>query len=398
MNFIENYFRKIRPDYEEGGKHYKWATLFHTIFTFFFTPDIVTKKGSHIRDAIDLKRTMTVVIIALIPATLYGMWNVGYQHFLAIGQTATLWENFWFGFLQTLPIILVSYIVGLGVEFLFTLKSHQGLQEGFLVTGLLIPLIMPINVPLWMVAVATAFAVIFGKEVFGGTGMNIVNVAILARAFLFFAYPTEMSGNKVWIDLAGQTPVDGFTGATALGLAVEGGGDAVNAAGMTMMHAFWGNIPGSIGETSAIAILIGALILIITGIGSWKIMFSALVGGAAMGMILNWTGANYFPDNAYLQLNWVHHLVLGGFLFGIVFMATDPVTATQTETGKWIYGFLIGFLAILIRTVNPAYPEGVMMAILFMNVMAPLIDHYVVEANVKRRMKRLKAVTAAVKN
>jgi Na+-transporting NADH:ubiquinone oxidoreductase subunit B len=394
LKFIENFFQKSREDFEEGGKLYKWRTFYETFFTFMFTPDITTKKGSHIRDSIDLKRTMFVVVIALIPATLFGMWNLGYQHYIAIGQESGLWENFWFGLLQSLPMILVSYIVGLGIEFLFALKHHEGLQEGFLVSGLLIPLIMPVNTPLWMVAVATAFAVVIGKEVFGGTGMNIVNIAITARAFLFFAYPTQMSGNKVWIDLAGEAPVDGFTGATALGLAVQGGTEAVNNAGMTLMSSFWGTIPGSIGETSVAAILIGALLLVYTGIASWKIIVSGIVGGAVMGMIFNWAGPQFFPDNLYLQLDWLHHLVLGGFMFGIVFMATDPVTAAQTEKGKWIYGFFIGFLAILIRTVNPAYPEGMMMAILFMNIMAPLIDHYVVQGNIKKRVKRLKLAKA----
>lgn len=396
MKFIEDFFQRIRPDFEEGGKQYKWATFYHTFFTFMFTPDMVTKKGSHIRDSIDLKRTMMVVVIALIPATLFGMWNLGYQHFLAMGETAGFWENLWFGFLQSFPMIVVSYVVGLGIEFIFALKHHEGLQEGFLVSGLLIPLIMPVNTPLWMVAVATAFAVIVGKEVFGGTGMNIVNIAITARAFLFFAYPTQMSGNKVWIDLAGETPADGYTGETALAIAINGGTEAVNAAGMTLMNGFYGFVPGSIGETSALAILIGAFILIYTGVGSWKIILSSIAGGAVMGIVLNWMGASYFPDNLYLQLPWFHHLVLGGFLFGAVFMATDPVTAAQTEKGKWIYGFLVGFLAILIRTVNPAYPEGMMMAILFMNIMAPLIDHYIVEANVKKRIKRLKTAQVAL--
>ena len=396
MKFIENFFQKYRNDFEEGGKSYKWRTFYETFFTFAFTPDITTTKGSHIRDSIDLKRTMFFVVIALIPATLFGMWNLGYQHHLAIDgvDDLNIWANFWFGFIQSMPMILVAYIVGLGIEFLFAMKHHHGIHEGFLVSGLLIPLIMPINTPLWMVAVATAFAVIIGKEVFGGTGMNIVNVAITARAFLFFAYPTMMSGNKVWIDLTGETPVDGFTGETALGLAVQGGAEAVNAAGMTLMSSFWGNIPGSIGETSTIAILIGAIILIYTGIASWKIMLSGILGGALMGMIFNWLGPQYFPDNLYLQLDWLHHLVLGGFMFGIVFMATDPVTASQTEKGKWIYGFFIGLLAILIRTVNPAYPEGMMMAILFMNIMAPLIDHYVIQGNIKKRMKRLKPIKA----
>ena len=394
MKFIENFFQKYRKDFEKGGKNYKWRTFYETFFTFAFTPDITTLKGSHIRDSIDLKRTMFIVVLALIPATLFGMWNLGYQHSLAVGETTGLFENFWFGLLQSLPMILVSYIVGLGIEFIFSMKHHEGIHEGFLVSGLLIPLIMPVNTPLWMVAVATAFAVIIGKEVFGGTGMNIVNVAITARAFLFFAYPTMMSGNKVWIDLAGKAPVDGFTGETALGIAVQGGADAANNAGMTLMSSFWGNIPGSIGETSTVAILIGAIILIGTGIGSWKIMVSGLLGGAVMGWIFNTLGPMYFPDNLYLQLDWMHHLVLGGFMFGLVFMATDPVTASQTEKGKYIYGFFIGLLAILIRTVNPAYPEGMMMAILFMNIMAPLIDHYVIQSNIKKRMKRLKVAQA----
>ena len=287
MKFLENFFQKHRQDFEEGGKNYKWRTFYETFFTFAFTPDTTTQKGSHIRDSIDLKRTMFFVVIALIPATLFGMWNLGFQHYIAIGQESGLWENFWFGLLQSLPMILVSYGVGLGIEFIFALKHHEGLQEGFLVSGLLIPLIMPVNTPLWMVAVATAFAVVIGKEVFGGTGMNIVNVAITARAFLFFAYPTEMSGNKVWIDLAGEAPVDGFTGATALGIAVEGGSEAINNAGMTLMNSFWGVIPGSIGETSTAAILIGALILIYTGIASWKIIISGIAGGALMGMLFN---------------------------------------------------------------------------------------------------------------
>jgi Na+-transporting NADH:ubiquinone oxidoreductase subunit B len=230
LKYIENFFQRIRPDFEEGGKYYTWSTFFETFFTFLFTPDVVTKKGSHIRDSIDLKRTMFVVVIALIPATLYGMWNLGYQHYLAIGETATFWENFWFGFVESFPMIVVSYVVGLGLEFVFAFRHHHGLQEGFLVSGLLIPLCMPVNVPLWMVAVATAFAVIIGKEVFGGTGMNIVNIAITARAFLFFAYPTEMSGNKVWIDLAGDTAADGYTGETALAIAIQGGEAAVNTA------------------------------------------------------------------------------------------------------------------------------------------------------------------------
>jgi Na+-transporting NADH:ubiquinone oxidoreductase subunit B len=299
---------------------------------------------------------------------------------------------------KILPLIVVSYGVGLGVEFVFCIIKGHAINEGFLVSGMLIPLIMPVDMPLWMVAVATAFAVVFVKEVFGGTGMNILNVALTARAFLFFAYPTEMSGNKVWISTTGiDKTVDGYTGETLLSQAIEKGaafsdvtGQAYASVGESFMASFLGFIPGSIGETSTLAILIGAAILILTGIASWRIIVTGILGGAAMGLIFNFIGPQVSPDNLYLQVPWWHQLVMGGFMFGVVFMATDPVTASQTQTGKYIYGFLIGLLAILIRVVNPAYPEGIMMAILFMNVMAPTIDHYVVQANVSRRLKRLK--------
>ncbi len=337
-----------------------------------------------------MKRTMIMVVLAMVPALLFGIWNTGYQHFLALQQEAGFWEMVGYGALKVLPLVIVSYGVGLGVEFLFAIiKKHQ-VNEGFLVSGMLIPLCLPVEIPLWMVAVATIFAVVIGKEIFGGTGMNILNVALTARAFLFFAYPTWMSGDKVWIGggtgEANPFP-DGSTGATLLAQATERSSGFVDASGTpygdTFMDAFMGFIPGSIGETSTLAILIGAAILLITGIGSWKIMLSGVLGGYVMGLLFNLWGANEF-----MMLPAHEHLVFGGFAFGIVFMATDPVTASQTGTGKYIYGFLIGFLAIMIRVFNPAYPEGVMLAILFMNVMAPLIDHYVIQSNIKKRQKR----------
>ena len=385
MKLFKNLFDNLRPPFEKGGKFEKLWPLLDGFETFMFVPGHSTKSGSHIRDGIDLKRTMVTVIIALVPCLLFGMYNVGLQHFLAVGQDAELMEMFIYGALKVLPIVIVSYGVGLGVEFIFCIKNGHSIQEGFLVSGMLIPLIMPVEVPLWMVAVATIFAVVFGKEVFGGTGMNILNPALTARAFLFFAYPTKMSGNSVWVATDGMKTVDGFTGATALGNAVEQGVAGIP----SYMDAIIGIIPGSIGETSVIACLIGAVILIASGIGSWRIMLSMLVGGYVMGMIFNGM-AGSFADNPYLLVPAHHQLMLGGFFFGMVFMATDPVSAAQTNTGKWIYGFFAGLLGILIRVVNPAYPEGIMMAILFMNVMAPLIDHYVVEANINRRLKRAK--------
>jgi Na+-transporting NADH:ubiquinone oxidoreductase subunit B len=383
----------VKPTFAKGGKLEKFHWVFDGLETFLFTPGHSTTAGAHIRDGIDLKRTMSLVITAMIPCLLFGMWNVGHQHFLAIGEFTALGEGFWdkvlFGAIKVLPIVVVSYGVGLGIEFLFcSIKGHP-IQEGFLVSGMLIPLVMPVDVPLWMVAIGTAFAVVIGKEVFGGTGMNILNVALTARAFLFFAYPTMLSGDKVWVSTDGQTVVDGFSGATSMGHAASG-----NMAGVVpMMDSFWGFEAGSIGETSVFACLIGAAILLITGVGSWRIMLSVFLGGLFMAGIFNWVGP--MVNNAYMQVPMLHQLMLGSFFFGLVFMATDPVTATQTNTGKWIYGFLIGVLAILIRVVNPAYPEGMMLAILFMNVMAPLIDHYVVQANINRRLKRTAVLQTA---
>ncbi|MEX0982399.1 MAG: NADH:ubiquinone reductase (Na(+)-transporting) subunit B [Bacteroidales bacterium] len=389
MNALRRHIDKIKPNFEKGGKFHFLKSTFEGFETFLFVPNTVTTTGSHIRDAFDMKRGMIMVVTAMIPALLFGMWNTGYQHFHAAGVETGLWENFWFGFLRVFPIIVVSYVTGLGIEFIFAqIRGHE-INEGFLVSGMLIPLVMPVDVPLWMVAVATAFAVIIGKEVFGGTGMNILNPALTARAFLFFAYPTKMSGDQIWIaGLArGMETVDGFSGATPLGQAAQGNDVLVNGLGepFTAWDKFLGTIPGSIGETSTLAILIGALFLIYVGVGSWKIIFSVFAGGAVMGLILNSFGAN-----ALMEIPFWEHLILGGFAFGAVFMATDPVSATQTERGKWIYGFLIGVLAILIRVLNPAYPEGVMLAILLMNVFAPLIDHYVLEANIRRRLNRAK--------
>ena len=386
MKFLRKTIDKIKPSFEDGGKFAMFHSFFDAIETFLYVPNTVTKpRGTHIRDTMDMKRTMIIVMIALIPSLLFGMWNTGHWHFLAFGEDATLWQEFWFGFLKLLPIIVVSYVVGLGIEIIFAQIRKHEVNEGYFVSGFLIPLIVPIDTPLWMLAIAIAFAVILGKEVFGGTGMNILNPALTVRAFLFFAYPGWMSGDSVWISgmmKNADSVVDGFSGATPLAEAAAG-----NVSNLpSVFDMFLGIIPGSIGETSVLAILIGAIILIWTGIGSWKIMTSMIAGGLLMGLILN-----LFAVNPYMALPAWEHLLLGGFAFGVVFMATDPVTATQTEKGKWIYGFLTGVLAILIRVLNPAYPEGVMLAILFMNVFAPLIDHYVVEANVKRRMNRLKA-------
>jgi Na+-transporting NADH:ubiquinone oxidoreductase subunit B len=377
MKAIRNYIDKIKPQFQKGGKFEKFESTFEAFETFLFVPDKVTFKGSHIRDAMDMKRMMIVVVVALIPALLFGMWNVGYQHFLSLGESTTLWESFWFGFLKVLPIIVVSYVVGLGIEFMFAqIRGHE-VNEGYLVTGMLIPLIVPPDIPLWMLAIAIVFAVIIGKEVFGGTGMNILNPALTARAFLFFAYPQDMSGDKVWI----ADKADAYSGATPLGNALTGHFDQLP----SFNDMFYGFIPGSVGETSTLAILIGAVILLITGIASWRVMFSVFAGGLLMGLIFNWAGAN-----EYMNLPPYYHLVMGGFAFGAVFMATDPVTAAQTNKGKYIYGILIGMIAVLIRVVNPAYPEGMMLAILLMNVFAPLIDHYIIESNIKRRLKRIK--------
>ena len=385
MKALKNYLDKIRPNFQKGGKYQYLQSTFDAFDTFLFVPGHVTKKGSHIRDGIDLKRTMFMVVIAVMPAMLFGMWNVGYQHFLNIGETATFMETFFYGLIKVLPLVIVSYVSGLGIEFIFAQMRGHEVNEGFLVSGILIPLIVPVSTPLWMVAVATIFAVIIGKEVFGGTGMNIVNPALLARAFLFFAYPSNMSGDKVWI----AEQVDGTTGATPLGHLLTATEKADLNAIPSVMESFIGTIPGSVGETSTLAILIGAVILLFTGIASWRVMLSVFAGGYAMGLIFNAVDAN-----VYMSLPAHMHLVIGGFAFGAVFMATDPVTAAQTNTGKYIYGLLIGIMAVLIRVVNPAYPEGMMLAILLMNIFAPLIDYYVVGANIKRRMKRLSKVAA----
>lgn len=401
MKFLEKILHNIKPHFEEGGKLEKFYPVYDGFETFLFVPAHTTpKRGAQIRDGIDLKRTMIMVVLALVPCLLFGIWNTGHQHYLFNGLvdanapwSAMFWDKVVYGLIKVLPIVVVSYVVGLGVEFTFCIiKKHQ-INEGFLVSGMLIPLVLPVDIPLWMVAVATIFAVVIGKEVFGGTGMNILNVALTARAFLFFAYPTMMSGNKVWVgDIA-----DGVSGETQLGMwaqtiKMKDNPEEVQKildGTYDQMDLLIGNIPGSIGETSAIACMLGALLLIVTGIGSFRIMFSALLGGLTMGYIFNAIGLNPF-----MEISPVDQILAGGFMFGIIFMATDPVTAAQTPTGKIIYGFLIGLLAIMIRVFNPAYPEGVMLAILFMNVMAPLIDHYVIQANINKRLKRAKVSAA----
>jgi len=397
MKFLRNQLDKVKHSFEKGGKLEKYYYAYEALDTFMFAPNTTNDvKGSQIRDAVDLKRLMMTVIIAMVPCLLFGIYNVGHQHFLAIGQTgATLGEKIGIGLWQVLPIVVVSYGVGLGIEFVFSIIRKHPVNEGFLVTGMLIPLVMPPDVPLWQVGVATAFAVIIGKEAFGGTGMNVVNVALTARAFLYFAYPTDISGS-VWTYLGDAQAVAGYSGATPLSIA----GDAVstgenvvtslntfgagwNEGVFTLQNLFLGLRPGSIGETSTLMCLIGALILIVTGTGSWKIIVSVFGGAYAMGLLLNLLGSN-----AYTQMPAHYHLIIGGLAFGAVFMATDPVTAAQTETGKWVYGLLIGMFTVLIRVFNPAYPEGIMLAILFMNIFAPLIDYFVVSANKKRRLQR----------
>lgn len=388
MKALRNYLDKIKPNFEEGGKLHAFRSVFDGFETFLFVPNTTSKTGTHIHDSIDSKRIMSIVVISLIPALLFGMYNVGYQHFHATGVTGSFIEMFIYGFLAVLPKIIVSYVVGLGIEFVVAQWKKEEIQEGFLVSGILIPMIVPVECPLWILAVATAFSVIFAKEVFGGTGMNVFNVALVTRAFLFFAYPTKMSGESVWVsqgsifNFGGENFVDGFSGATALGHAAT----SVDPMGYPPFS--WdmvtGLIPGSIGETSVIAILIGAVILLWTGIASWRTMFSVFAGGIFMGWIFNAFG----PDTAMAHMPWYEHLVLGGFCFGAVFMATDPVTAARTETGKYIYGFLIGAMAIIIRVLNPGYPEGMMLAILLMNIFAPLIDYCVVQSNISLRTKR----------
>lgn len=372
--------------FERGGKFGFLHSSIDAFDTFLRVPGTVTSKGSHVRDAVDLKRIMIIVVVALIPAALFGMWNVGYQHGLATGQSFGLFQNFWYGFLKVLPLYLVAYIVGLGIEFASAQIRNEEVNEGYLVSGMLIPLIVPVDVPLWTLAIAVAFAVLFGKEVFGGTGMNFLNPALLCRAFLFFAYPSKMSGSSVWVSLkGGESLIDGATGATPLAFATDGL-EAMNNAGvqygMSAWDMFAGLVPGSVGETSVIAILIGAVILLWTGVASWKIMVSSVAGALFVGWLGNFFGATDVP--AY------YHLLMGGFAFGTVFMATDPVTSAQTECGKWIYGFLIGALCVTVRLFNPGYAEGMMLAILLMNTFAPLIDHYVTDAAISRRAKKVK--------
>jgi Na+-transporting NADH:ubiquinone oxidoreductase subunit B len=392
MKGLRQRIEKIKPAFEKGGKFEKLHSFFDAIETFLFVPNKVTKSGAHIRDSMDMKRTMFTVVIALIPALLFGMWNVGNWHFLATGEAAskTFWEIYSYGFLKVLPIIIVSYITGLTIEIIFAQIRNHDVPEGFFVTGLLIPLVLPPDIPLWMVAVATAFAVVIGVEVFGGAGMNLLNPALTARAFLFFAYPSEMSGDLVWVSglKAGEGIIDGFTSATPLANMTQGNAELLPQA----RDLFFGFIPGSVGETSKIAILMGAAILLYTGIGSWRIMLSGVAGVLTMGYLLNILSpvASSAQVGEYMALEPFKHLLIGGFAFGIVFMATDPVSAAQTNKGKWIYGFFIGLLIVVIRVFNPAYPEGTMLAILLMNVLAPLIDYYVVEANINRRLKRMR--------
>ena len=388
MNGLRNFVDKIKPTFEKGGKLGFLHSTFDAFETFLFVPNTVTRRGAHVRDCVDLKRVMIMVVLALVPAMLFGIWNTGYQHSLAFGLDWGFWNIVLYGLVKVLPLYIVSYLVGLGIEFVSAQIQGHEVNEGYLVSGMLIPLIVPVDVPLWMLAIAVAFAVIIGKEVFGGTGMNIWNPALLTRAFLFFSYPSVMSGDTVWTGgvtrfmnegvayQAGNGLVDGFSGATPLANATF---ENLSPKFMDMVI---GTIPGSVGETSVIAILLGAFLLIWTGVASWKIMVSSVIGGLAIGYLGYAVGATDLPG--YYQL------VMGGFLFGTVFMATDPVTSAQTECGKWIYGFLVGALAVTVRIWNPGYPEGMMLAILLMNTFAPLIDHYVIEGQIKRRAKKVK--------
>ncbi len=386
MSALRKFLDKIKPSFQEGGKLHAFRSVFDGFETFMFVPNETSKtKGAHIHDAIDSKRIMSFVVIALMPALLFGMWNVGHWHYVAIGEAdPTFWACFWYGFLAVLPKIVVSYLVGLGIEFTVAQWKGEEIHEGFLVSGMIIPMIVPINCPLWIIAVATAFAVIFAKEVFGGTGMNIFNVALVTRAFLFFSYPSTMSGDKVWVNqnymdcISGVSGnVDSFTQATPLGQLAAG--DKVD---FSFMDTVTGIMPGSIGETSVIAIALGAILLLWTGVASWKTMLSVFAGGAIMAFLL------HYDNQDALNFPWYEHLTVGGFCFGAVFMATDPVTSARTECGKWIYGFLIGVMAVIIRVLNPGYPEGMMLAILLMNLFAPLIDYCVVQRNINKRAKR----------
>ncbi|OUW75628.1 MAG: NADH:ubiquinone reductase (Na(+)-transporting) subunit B [Flavobacteriaceae bacterium TMED208] len=376
MNFIRKSLDNLKKPFGKGQKLEKFAPAFNAFDTLLFVPNHTTKKGAHIRDGVDLKRTMVTVIIALLPALIYGIYNTGYQHYIQTEESFTFLEAFIHGSWKIIPMIIVSYVVGLSIEFGFAVYRGHEVNEGYLVTGLLIPMVMPIDIPLWMVGISTAFAVLVAKEAFGGTGMNILNPALTARAFAFFAYPTYMSGNKVWVSEAGN--IDAISGETILGTLAAG--EQVN---YSMMEMFQGSIPGSIAETSTLWVAVGALILILTGVGSWRIIFGGIIGASIMGLLFNLWG-----QNELMSFSWINHLVVGGFAFGIVFMATDPVSAAQTTKGKWIYGILVGIFCIMIRVFNPAYPEGVMLAILLMNVFAPTIDHYVVNGNISMRKKR----------
>ncbi|MBR2202978.1 MAG: NADH:ubiquinone reductase (Na(+)-transporting) subunit B [Prevotella sp.] len=382
LSFLRKYLNDIKPQFEEGGKLHAFRSVFDGFETFLYVPNDTSRSGASIHDAIDSKRIMSMVVIALIPALLFGMYNVGYQNYLAAGtlESASWFEVFLYGFLVVLPKILVSYIVGLGIEFAWAQWKGEEIQEGYLVSGIIIPMVLPVGCPLWVIVLAVAFAVIFGKEIFGGTGMNIFNVALLARAFLFFSYPTKMSGDTVWVatesfcGLGNDLP-DGFTCATPLGQMAQGSIPTAS-----VMDSVLGFIPGSIGETSIIAIAIGGLMLLFMGIASLRTMLSVFIGGAVMGLVFEATGSS--------DIAWWHHFIIGGFAFGAVFMATDPVTSCRTHTGQWIYGFIIGALAIIIRVMNPGFPEGMMLAILFGNMMAPTIDYFVVQQNINKRLKR----------
>ncbi len=382
MSFLRNYLNKVKPNFEEGGKLHAFRSVFDGFETFLYVPNDTAKTGVNIHDSIDSKRIMSMVVIALMPAMLFGMYNIGYQNYLAAGTlaSASFCEIFAYGFLAVLPKILVSYIVGLGIEFAWAQWKGEEIQEGYLVSGILIPLIVPVGCPLWMLALACAFSVIFCKEIFGGTGMNLFNPAIAARMFLFFAYPSKMTGDQVWVAQdqifgLGNALPDSFTAATPLGQIAQGVTPDSSVLDMAI-----GLIPGSIGETSVIAIAIGAVILLWTGIASWRTMLSVFVGGAALALLFQQTGKS--------DMIWWHHFVMGGFAFGAVFMATDPVTSCRTTTGQYIYGFLIGAMAVIIRVMNAGYPEGMMLAIFFGNMIAPTIDHFVVERNISKRLKR----------
>jgi Na+-transporting NADH:ubiquinone oxidoreductase subunit B len=421
-NALINFFKKIEPDKKKAPFLH---TAYDAFFTFAFTPNATTVNGVHIRDGMDLKRTMVMVVLAMQLCYLLGTYNIGHQHFLALGEHGGLLQGFhlklFYGLIQLLPIFVVTHVVGLGIEFYYAYRKGHSVEEGFLVSGALIPLIMPPDIPLWILALSVAFAVIIGKEAFGGTGMNILNIALLARVFVFFAYPTEISGDEVWVSglskaeagaavtygwahlsflngifeslgwatyNAAAVVADGYTGATPLSLAYQGGWENVTRV-YSEGQMLWGLIPGSIGETSKPLILVGALILVGTGIASWRIMLSMFLGAVTMSLLLNAWGATPF-----MEVPWYYQFYMGSFFFAMAFMATDPVTASSTNLGKWIYGFLIGFVGMIIRVLNPAYPEGWMLAILFLNVFAPLIDNYVVEANMQRRAKRAKMLAA----